>query len=161
MCIISYERFRVINAVTAILQDNESVSQPLNETAVVLNDQNRSNLTVNNSMHRNRYFTNARLCYSWMKRALLAKISLWKRTGQILLCLFMSAFWSTMPFFGWSSYTKNGVETSCTPDWKSSEFGVVTYNFSVFVIVFLIPLFFMTAINLKMWWLVRAQIKLK
>ncbi|XP_015260361.1 PREDICTED: melanopsin-like [Cyprinodon variegatus] len=48
--------------------------------------------------------------------------------------------WSLPPFFGWSAYIPEGLQTSCSWDYMSFTVTVRTYTIFLFVFVFFIPL---------------------
>ncbi|MEQ2188619.1 Melanopsin-like, partial [Goodea atripinnis] len=48
--------------------------------------------------------------------------------------------WSLPPFFGWSAYIPEGLQTSCSWDYMSFTVTVRTYTLLLFVFVFFIPL---------------------
>jgi hypothetical protein len=45
-----------------------------------------------------------------------------------------------MPLFGWSSYEPEGAYISCSVDWYTKSFNVISYNVTTFSCVFFIPL---------------------
>ncbi|KAM6918306.1 melanopsin-like [Xenentodon cancila] len=48
--------------------------------------------------------------------------------------------WSLPPFFGWSAYVPEGLQTSCSWDYMSFTTAVRTYTILLFIFVFFIPL---------------------
>ncbi|XP_041849230.1 melanopsin-like [Melanotaenia boesemani] len=48
--------------------------------------------------------------------------------------------WSLPPFFGWSAYVPEGLQTSCSWDYMSFTAAVRTYTILLFVFVFFFPL---------------------
>ncbi|KAM4521315.1 melanopsin-like [Fundulus diaphanus] len=48
--------------------------------------------------------------------------------------------WSLPPFFGWSAYVPEGLQTSCSWDYMSFTVTVRTYTVLLFVFVFFVPL---------------------
>ena len=52
-----------------------------------------------------------------VKKALCVSIILW----------LYALIWSLMPLFGWSSYTLEGIGTSCSIEWRSDNSGDVSY----------------------------------
>ncbi|XP_043990808.1 melanopsin-like [Gambusia affinis] len=48
--------------------------------------------------------------------------------------------WSLPPFFGWSAYVPEGLQTSCSWDYMSFTVTVRTYTILLFLFVFFIPL---------------------
>ena len=66
------------------------------------------------------------------------------------LCILLSLLWSALPFFGWSYYSLEGGLTSCSVEWASQEWNVYSYNVTIFVFAFLIPLIFIVYCNIKL-----------
>ncbi|XP_075040293.1 parapinopsin-like [Mixophyes fleayi] len=50
-----------------------------------------------------------------------------------------SLIWNTPPLFGWGSYQLEGVQTSCAPDWYSTDPVNMSYIISFFSFCFAIP----------------------
>lgn len=51
-----------------------------------------------------------------------------------------SLFWSLPPFFGWSAYIPEGLQTSCSWDYMSFTAAVRSYTVLLFAFVFFVPL---------------------
>lgn len=51
-----------------------------------------------------------------------------------------SLAWSLPPFFGWSAYVPEGLQTSCSWDYMSFTAAVRTYTILLFTFIFFIPL---------------------
>ena len=45
-----------------------------------------------------------------------------------------------MPFFGWSEYSLEGVMISCSVEWNKKTLSVMSYNITITVFVYLLPL---------------------
>ena len=58
----------------------------------------------------------------------------------ISLCLFLSLLWAIFPLFGWSYYTLEGALTSCSVEWADRSWNVWSYNFTIWIFGFIIPL---------------------
>ena len=58
----------------------------------------------------------------------------------ILLSCFLGAFWAIMPIFGWSEYSLEGAMISCSIEWNKRTPSVLSYNITITLFVFLIPL---------------------
>ncbi|KAF7706095.1 melanopsin-like [Silurus meridionalis] len=72
--------------------------------------------------------------------ALLGEVSQ-SRTSTVLALLWLySLGWSLPPFFGWSAYVPEGLQTSCSWDYMSFTPSVRTYTILLFIFVFFIPL---------------------
>ena len=63
------------------------------------------------------------------KKAIALSIMLW--------CY--SFFWSLMPVIGWSSYTQEGVGTSCAINWRSKEATNVSFSLCLILACFILP----------------------
>ncbi|KAK3089796.1 hypothetical protein FSP39_006604 [Pinctada imbricata] len=62
---------------------------------------------------------------------------------SVLLCWTLGFFWAVVPFFGWSYYDLEAAHTSCAVVWESHDPVVVSYNITIFVFVFFIPVLVM------------------
>lgn len=64
--------------------------------------------------------------------------------GGVLLVLLgvwlYSLGWSLPPFFGWSAYVPEGLQTSCSWDYMSFSVAVRSYTLLLFTFVFFVPL---------------------
>jgi hypothetical protein len=49
-------------------------------------------------------------------------------------------FWALMPLFGWSEYAPEGAMISCCIEWNKRTLSVMSYNISITIFVYLIPL---------------------
>ena len=58
----------------------------------------------------------------------------------IVLSVALGLFWSVVPMFGWSYYSLEGALTSCSVEWEDRSFNVVSYNVSIFIGTYFIPL---------------------
>ena len=65
-----------------------------------------------------------------IKKALCVSIILW----------LYSLIWSSMPLFGWSSYTLEGIGTSCSIEWRSDNSGDVSYALCLTTACFVLPM---------------------
>ncbi|KAM9844982.1 melanopsin-like [Aulostomus maculatus] len=72
--------------------------------------------------------------------ALLGGVSR-RRVLVVLVWVWLySLGWSLPPFFGWSAYVPEGLQTSCSWDYMSFTAAVRTYTVLLFAFVFFIPL---------------------
>ncbi|KAG8430956.1 hypothetical protein GDO86_019653 [Hymenochirus boettgeri] len=63
-----------------------------------------------------------------------------------------SLVWNTPPLFGWGSYELEGVETSCAPNWYSTDAVNMSYIICYFSFCFAIPfLIIVTSYGYLMW----------
>jgi hypothetical protein len=68
---------------------------------------------------------------------------------MILGCFALGLFWSSMPLLGWSHYSYEGVGTSCSVEWNERSQSVTSYNVSMFLLVFILPVSFISISNLR------------
>lgn len=66
----------------------------------------------------------------------------------ITICIFLGLLFSTMPLFGWSYYTFEGAGTSCSVAFTVRTFNVLSYNITIFIFVFFVPMGFILTINI-------------
>ncbi|XP_069592023.1 parapinopsin-like [Ranitomeya imitator] len=71
-----------------------------------------------------------------------------------------SFVWNTPPLFGWGSYQLEGVETSCAPDWYSTDPVNMSYIVSFFCFCFAIPFLIIMASYGYLMWTLRQVAKL-
>ena len=67
----------------------------------------------------------------------------------ILLCMFLSAIWTVFPLLGWSYYSPEGIKMSCGVEWQDHSPNVMSYNISIFIFAFTIPLIIIAITNAK------------
>lgn len=72
----------------------------------------------------------------------------------IILCTLFGLLWSILPIFGWSHYSIEGAYTSCSVEWNERSLNVISYNITIFIFVFIIPLAAIVLSNLKVYLLV-------
>ena len=66
---------------------------------------------------------------------------------KIITCILLGLFWASLPLFGWSYYSPEGLGTSCSVEWNEKSFNVLSYNITILITVFLIPLILLIYIN--------------
>lgn len=66
---------------------------------------------------------------------------------KILACILLGLFWASLPLLGWSYYSPEGLGTSCSVEWNEKSFNVLSYNITILITVFLIPLILLIYIN--------------
>nr|XP_055057794.1 melanopsin-like [Misgurnus anguillicaudatus] len=72
--------------------------------------------------------------------ALVSKVSR-RKAGAVLAVVWLySLGWSLPPFFGWSAYVPEGLQTSCSWDYMTFTPSVRAYTILLFIFVFFIPL---------------------
>lgn len=72
--------------------------------------------------------------------AMLGRISHQRVLAVVAGVWLYSLGWSLPPFFGWSAYVPEGLQTSCSWDYMSFTAAVRTYTLLLFSFVFFIPL---------------------
>ncbi|XP_066537423.1 melanopsin-like [Hoplias malabaricus] len=72
--------------------------------------------------------------------ALLGKVTRSWAGAVLALVWLYSLGWSLPPFFGWSAYVPEGLQTSCSWDYMSFTPSVRAYTILLFLFVFFIPL---------------------
>lgn len=78
------------------------------------------------------------------------------RAGTVLALMWLYALgWSLPPFFGWSAYVPEGLQTSCSWDYMSFTTSVRTYTILLFMFVFFIPLSIIAACYLAIFRAIR------
>jgi hypothetical protein len=63
------------------------------------------------------------------------------------------------PMFGWSHYSLEGALTSCSVEWFEKSFNVISYNISMFIFVYFIPLLIIFGTSLGLIILVKKGAK--
>ena len=87
----------------------------------------------------------------------IKQITLRLKLAMISACLMLGLLWPALPLFGWSRYTFDGSLVSCTVEWIEKSFNVVSYNVTIWISVFLIPLAIMAFTNLRLIWIVSPK----
>lgn len=75
--------------------------------------------------------------------------------SEILVLALLAFFWAVMPILGWSHYKLEGLDTSCSVAWDDKSLNAFSYNVSIFVGVFVIPLVSIIDSNSKLVWIVK------
>lgn len=70
-----------------------------------------------------------------------------KARGIILACILFGLLWAVLPMFGWSYYALEGALTSCSVIWNDKSFNVVSYNITIFIFVYFLPLVVIFKVN--------------
>lgn len=68
----------------------------------------------------------------------------------IVACLGFGLFWSALPLLGWSYYSFEGLGTSCSIKWNERSLNVISYNVTILVFVFLVPLIILVPTSIKL-----------
>ncbi|RNA30611.1 rod opsin [Brachionus plicatilis] len=68
----------------------------------------------------------------------------------IAVCTFMGVMWAMFPYLGWSYYSLEGALTSCSVEWFERSFNVISYNVTIFLVVYTIPLIVIFFANIKL-----------
>ena len=72
-----------------------------------------------------------------------------KIIAAILICVLLSALWAILPLFGWSYYSPEGVHMSCGVEWRDHSPNVLSYNITIFIFAFFLPLLILFITNYK------------
>ena len=80
----------------------------------------------------------------------MRKIRFSTNIGVIVFCSLKGMFWATLPLFGWSRYTLEGALTSCSVEWKERSANVTSYNITIFVLVYFIPILCILSTSIKL-----------
>jgi hypothetical protein len=67
----------------------------------------------------------------------------------IMVSVFLSLVWTTLPLPGWSYYSPEGVNISCGVEWKDHSVNVMSYNVTIFIFAFFLPLLILVVTNFK------------
>ena len=67
----------------------------------------------------------------------------------ILICVILSLIWTVVPLLGWSYYSPEGVQISCSVEWNDHSFNVMSYNIIIFIFAFYIPVIILVFTNVR------------
>ncbi|CAF5017470.1 unnamed protein product, partial [Rotaria sp. Silwood1] len=97
-----------------------------------------------------RYFVVTRLCST--------SVILVKHAYITVLCGYLLAlFWTLLPVIGWSSYDYEGVGASCSVKWEERSLNVTSYNLTIFIFVYLIPVIIIIVTNISAFHVIRKR----
>ena len=89
--------------------------------------------------------------YWLVHKPLVVRHMTWRtRLHIIAACLLLAFVWSALPMFGWSRYSLEAFKTSCSIEWADRSLSVTSYNMTIFVGIFLIPLVLIVAFSTKL-----------
>ncbi|RNA28801.1 melanopsin [Brachionus plicatilis] len=88
--------------------------------------------------------------YCLIYNSFKTKIDVHQVVFSVLLCFILGFIWAILPIFGWSHYSLEGAYTSCSVEWNEKSFNVVSYNITIFITVFIIPIAVISFTNLKL-----------
>ena len=83
------------------------------------------------------------------KPYLLKKITFRVSLITIISVCLLSLFWSILPFFGWSYYTLEKGLTSCSVEIINKSWNTKSFNITILIFCFLIPLIILFYCNIK------------
>jgi hypothetical protein len=89
--------------------------------------------------------------YIIQKPMLAKKLNTNLMIKTIVVCAFVSLFWSSMPLIGWSYYSLEEGKTGCCVEYKEKSLNVISYNVSMFLFVFIIPFSFILVSNIRLY----------
>ncbi|CAF0813866.1 unnamed protein product [Didymodactylos carnosus] len=73
-----------------------------------------------------------------------------------IICAYsLALFWTLLPVVGWSYYDYEGTGVSCSIKWEEQSLNVTSYNMTILVTVYLVPVIIMIVVNVKVYLLVR------
>ncbi|CAF0999718.1 unnamed protein product [Rotaria sordida] len=88
--------------------------------------------------------------YLVVTRSLSTSVITVKRAYIIIICGYLLAlFWTLLPVIGWSSYDYEGVGASCSIKWEERSLNVISYNITIFIFVYLIPVIIIIITNIS------------
>lgn len=88
--------------------------------------------------------------YYTIKNRLINEVISYKTKIKIIsICLLSGFFWAVLPILGWSNYTLEKSRTSCSVVWHHKSLLVISYNITVFIFVYLIPLIIMVTAYIR------------
>jgi hypothetical protein len=100
--------------------------------------------------NKNQYLLNFYSRYYSISKPISAKeIDYNIAVKSIILAILIGLFWSSMPLIGWSEYSLEGAMISCSIEWNKQTPSVLSYNISISIFVYFIPLFILVYTNLK------------
>ncbi len=67
----------------------------------------------------------------------------------------MGFTWAILPLVGWSHYSVECTQITCSIEWNNISPNVLSYNLTIFIFVFLIPFSFIFIFNIKIVCMVR------
>lgn len=68
----------------------------------------------------------------------------------VVACILLGLVWPLLPLFGWSHYSFEGYDTSCSVEWSERSMNVISYNITILFFVFVIPLLILVYTNVKL-----------
>ena len=84
-------------------------------------------------------------------RPMIARsIKMRTRIGVCAGCALCALVWSTLPLLGWSHYSLDVARTSCALEWMEQSASVISFNTTIFVFVFLVPISLIVVFNAKL-----------
>lgn len=88
--------------------------------------------------------------YYTIKNRLIYEVISYKTKIKIIsICLLSGFFWAVLPILGWSNYTLEKSRTSCSIVWHHKSLLVISYNITVFIFVYLMPLIIMVTAYIR------------
>ena len=73
----------------------------------------------------------------------------------IIICIFFSGLWTTVPLLGWSYYEPEGLKVSCSVKWDDQSANILSYNIIIYIFAFFLPVIIMFFTNTQTVKLVR------
>jgi hypothetical protein len=76
----------------------------------------------------------------------------------IIVSLSFGLFFSIVPIFGWSEYSLEGLNISCSVEWNKKTPSVISYNITIFIMVYFLPLFILIFTNTRIIFIVSLKL---
>ena len=97
--------------------------------------------------------------YKIIKSSLQKNLNMNQVVFSILGSVFLGIFWALLPIFGWSHYSLEGALTSCSVEWNEKSFNVLSYNVTILITVFIIPVSIILITNTKLIFMVKKTLE--
>ncbi|UJR32062.1 hypothetical protein I4U23_019530 [Adineta vaga] len=73
-----------------------------------------------------------------------------KQSYICICCAYLLALlWTLMPLIGWSKYDYEGTGASCSIKWEEQSLNIISYNITILLFVYLIPVIIIITTNIK------------
>ncbi|CAF1545172.1 unnamed protein product [Adineta ricciae] len=79
------------------------------------------------------------------------KVNIKQTYLAIVVAYLLSLFWTVMPLLGWSNYDYEGIGISCSINWTGRSFNIISYNITIFIFVYLVPITIIIVTNIKIY----------
>ena len=87
--------------------------------------------------------------YKTINKDFERKINNYKKSiFLIIISIFIGLFWALGPLFGWSEYSLEGAMITCSVEWNKRTTPIMSYNISILIFVFFLPISVLIYTNL-------------